>query len=110
MVEQNREIEDLRRAIGEPKPLPAEIRRIALVTSEDREGEGPGDFFTELPRFVLDEIEIERVPVKVTDVDSVVEGIRRAADLNVDVVVVMRGGGSPLDLGGRGGRGGGLRG
>lgn len=80
------------------RPLPAFPRRIAVISAPD--GKGVEDFFTTIAR-EAPFIDVVRVPTRVqgdgAEID-IAEAIRKASKLDVDVIVLTRGGGSYEDL------------
>ncbi len=71
------------------------VKRVALVTSEN--SEAPEDFQNALWG---DTVDVRLIAVKLNDAQSIANGITQAARQisDVDLMVVTRGGGSPIDL------------
>lgn len=80
------------------RPLPAFPRRIAVVSAEG--GKGVEDFFTTIAR-EAPFVEVIPVPTRVQGDGAeieIAEAIDKASKLNVDIIVLTRGGGSYEDL------------
>lgn len=89
-----------RREMNKMKPLPSVVHKVAIIGSPGTSG------FRDFMLHVLKNeyryrFEIDVIATKVQGAEAAVElklGLDAATAMNVDVVVMVRGGGSPLDL------------